>query len=300
MKPPPAKSALDGDLTVTKTAEVANEILNEIQRSRGGDTVTEDESRYRVIVGRPNVEGARDWTGDVIGPPSVYPLDSVCVVAAGNTLVVLDKLNRELWRSTLSFRLAERFSAWEGGSSSFGAGPCVERGRSLYVFDQAVLTAFDLATGNVRWRLPSVGVQGLFFDAKGMMYVNTTTAKPENIKYSRQIDVDQKIRPVILKLDPQTGRIHWTAQPGGLVAYVSGPYVYTLESYRDPNEGVENPYAIGIEIPSHVLINRLDPDDGQVLWQHYQKRAPLDVQFDGNTIQIVFRKEVQVLRFYSF
>ena len=35
MKPPPSKSVLDGDLTVTKTAEVANEIANEMQRFAG-------------------------------------------------------------------------------------------------------------------------------------------------------------------------------------------------------------------------------------------------------------------------
>ena len=39
MKPPPAKSVLDGNLTVAKTTELANEILNEAQRDarrRGG------------------------------------------------------------------------------------------------------------------------------------------------------------------------------------------------------------------------------------------------------------------------
>ena len=40
MKAPPKKSVLDsGNLNVTKTADVANEILNEMQRNRGGDTV---------------------------------------------------------------------------------------------------------------------------------------------------------------------------------------------------------------------------------------------------------------------
>ena len=72
-----------------------------------------------------------------------------------------------------------------------------------------MLTAFDLATGNVRWRLPSVGIAGLFFDDKGMLYVNSTTASPENIKYSRQIDISQKTDAVFLKVDPKTGRILW-------------------------------------------------------------------------------------------
>ena len=40
--------------------------------------------------------------------------------------------------------------------------------------------------------------------------------------------------------------------------------------------------------------------DGQVLWEHDQERAPLDVRFKDNFIQIVFKKEVQVLKYLSF
>src|SRR5262249_25497119 len=48
MKAPPKRSALENNPTVANTAEVANEILNEMQRNRGGDTITEDVSRYQV------------------------------------------------------------------------------------------------------------------------------------------------------------------------------------------------------------------------------------------------------------
>jgi hypothetical protein len=37
-----------------------------------------------------------------------------------------------------------------------------------------------------------------------------------------------------------------------------------------------------------------------VLWEHSQERAPVDVRFKDNSIQIVFKKEVQVLKFFSF
>ena len=36
------------------------------------------------------------------------------------------------------------------------------------------------------------------------------------------------------------------------------------------------------------------------MWEHYQERAPLDAQFDGNSIALVFKKEVQVLKFLAF
>lgn len=299
MKAPPKKSALDGNVNVTQTAAVANEILNEIQRSRGGDTVTEDESRYKVVVRLPDTKGAADWSGEVIGPPALHPLKTVNVVTAGKTIIVLDKTNKKLWQCTLSYNLPTGPAATEAGDVHFGEGPCVERDGSLYVFDQAVLTAFDLVSGNACWRIPSVGVAGLFFDDKGMMYVNTTTASPDSIKYSRQIDVTQKTSAEVMKIDPKTGKTLWTAQPGGFISYVSGKYIYLVNSYQADDEAEPNPYGVEFENPSHVMIERLDPGDGHVMWQHYQKRAPLDVRFDGNRIQIVFKKEVQVLKFLS-
>src|SRR5207302_1049268 len=148
------------------------------------------ESRYLVSLAKPG--GQKDWTGEVIGPPRILPLQTVNVVAANKTIMVFDKANNPLWKSLLNYNLGEGFGLMDRQEGLYGQGPCVERKGSLYVFDQGVLTAFDLATGNVRWRLPSVGITGLFFDDQEMMYVNTTTADPESIRYSRQIDVTQK------------------------------------------------------------------------------------------------------------
>ena len=49
-----------------------------------------------------------------------------------------------------------------------------------------------------------------------------------------------------------------------------------------------------------MRIRRINPANGRVLWEYSQERAPLDVQFKDNAIQIVFKKEVQVLKFLSF
>jgi hypothetical protein len=300
MKAPPAKSVLDGNLTVDKTADLANEILNEMQRSRGGDTVTEDQSRYQVTVRRPDRKEVSDWTGEVIGSPSLFPLRTVSVIAAGKTIVVLDKTNKKLWQGTNSYEIVGRARGLNEEDARFGQGPCAEHGDALYVIDEAVLSAFDLQTGKVRWRLPSVGVQGLFFDDAGELYLNTTTASPESIKYPRQIDVRQRVSSIVMKVDPRTGKILWTADPGGFIAYVSGKFIYTLQSL-DAHEGKEeNPYATGLEIPSHVVIRRLNPDTGRSMWVHTQRRAPLDVRFERNTVEMVFKKEVQVLSFLTF
>ena len=82
-----------------------NEILNEMQRSRGGGTVQEDESLYQVSLRRPDSTGAADWTGEVTGPPALFPLKTVNVLAAGKTLIVFDKTNKKLWQATLTYNV---------------------------------------------------------------------------------------------------------------------------------------------------------------------------------------------------
>jgi hypothetical protein len=50
---------------------------------------------------------------------------------------------------------------------------------------------------------------------------------------------------------------------------------------------------------SVLSIKRLNPNNGRVLWEHVEHRAPLDVQFDQNNIRLVFKKEVEVLKFLA-
>jgi hypothetical protein len=303
MKAPPKKSALEGNASVANTTEIANEILNEMQRNYGGDTVTEDESRYLIKLQSPG--GSNAWSGEIIGPPKLFPLKTVTVLASNKKVTVFDKTNKKLWEGTLNYNVP-------GGSGELdeeealttGEGPCVEHKDALYVFDQGVLTAFDLKTGNARWRLPCVGITGIFFDEKDNLYVNGSDAGPDTIKYSKQIDVSGKVNSVIQKVDAQTGKVIWNAQPGGAVSYVSGPYIYVVQSYS-PDEDDEddvNPYSVttGFETPPYVRIRRINPKNGKEMWEHFQQRAPLDVEFDKNTIRLVFRKEVQVLKTSTF
>jgi len=300
MKAAPTKSALEGNVTVAKTAEIANEILNDMQRSRGGDVVVEDESRYQVTVRKP--DGKESWTGEVVGPPRLFPLKTVNVVTANKMIIVLDKANKKLWQAGLNYNVVGGMGALEENAALYGQGPCVERKNGLYVFDQGVLTAFELANGNVRWRYPSVGIAGLFFDDKDMLYVNSTTASPETIKYSRQIDVSQKAGSVIIKIDPKTGKTLWSTQPGGLINHVSGKFIYCVQFYSPHEDEEESPYTpeTGFETPPYLRIKRINPSNGKEMWEHFQQRAPLDVQIDKNTIQLVFKKEIQVLKFLAF
>jgi hypothetical protein len=300
MRDPPKKSALDGPINQAATAAIANELLNEMTRERGGDVVEEDVSRYQVTLRRGTGKDATEWTGEVTGSPDFFALQTVDVVTGGKTAIVLDRAMKKLWEAQFNYGLpgpSERGP--EGELPTAGDGPCVERGDTLYIYDGGVLTAFELATGNVRWRLPSVGTTGLRFDDQGMIYVNTTTATPDNLKYSNEVDIEQKISPVALKVDPKTGKTLWRANNDGVVCYISGKLIYTVESH--PGDDDESDGLLGVEtmfhIPPHVRIRRLDAKNGRVLWQHYQKRFPLDVRYDKNSIHLLFKREVQVLKF---
>jgi len=303
MQAPPKKSVLDGDLNGVKTTAAANEILNEMQRNRGGDTVTEDASRYQVTVHLPAAADTPDWTGEVVGPPQLFVLKTVNVIAAGKTVIVLDKANKKLWQAALTYSIAAGSGEFAGRESQFGAGPCVEHGDTLYVFDQAVLTAFELNSGNARWRLPSVGVVGLFFDGQDSVYVNTTTGNPDDIKYSRQIDISRKTEAVLFKLDPKTGKTLWSIKPGSSISYLSGKFIYAMESY-DPNptdEEVLNDMTASLQKPPYLYIVRIRPADGRILWEYYDRnRCPINVRFDDNSIELIFKREVQVLRYLTF
>ena len=300
MKPASARLVLNGNLTVAQTTELSNELLNQAQRDRGGATVQEDESRYLVTIRRPDT--AEVWSGEVIGRPSLYSLATVNVLAANKKVVVFDKHNKKLWESGLSYNVSGGYGGSDSENATFGMGPCVERKDTLYVIDQGVLAAFDLATGNARWRLPSVGITGLLFDDEGMIYLNTTTASPDSLKYSNQIDITRKDSYLVMKLDPRVGKVLWTADVGGLVSYVSGKFIYCVRSYHADDDEESPTYTLdSIAGRESVLsIKRLNPKNGRVMWEHVQKRAPVDVEFDQNRIRLVFKHEVEVLEFVAF
>jgi hypothetical protein len=304
MKAAPKKSALDGPVNAAATMDIANELLNEMARNAGADIVRENLSKYKVKLHRGGGPEVPDWEGEVVGEPEVYPQATVNVLAAGKKVIVLDQQNKVKWETALNFPIAGGGSYFElDEAEQRGLGPVVERGDTLYIYDQGVLSAFELATGQARWRLPSVGITGMFFDDAGKIYLNTTTASPDKIKYSRQINVNDTTGDLVLKLDPKTGKELWKHSMGGQIAYLSGKYIYTL-SYTPPrdddDELDENLAALGLDSKPYLRIRRISPRNGRVLWDYFEQRGALDVQIHDNTFQIVMKREVQLLKFISF
>jgi len=302
LKDKPAHSALESNPSVTNSEAMANEILNDMQRENGGDTISEDVSRYQVMVHRPETKDVPDWVGEVIGPPTVIEQKTVTVVTGGKMLIVLDKTNKKLWQADLSYNVSHghRFENAASSEISIGEGPCVEHGDALYVFDAASLTAYDLNSGAVRWRVPTIGIAGLFFDDKDTMYVNSTTADLDSLRFSHQIDINKKTSASVLHVDCKSGKVLWTVQPGGLVSHLDGKFVFCFASKQAADLDPDSLTTLPGMLDSAMDIRRLDPKTGKIMWDHSEPRCPVSVHFKGNIIELVFRKEVEVLKFISF
>lgn len=292
MKERPKKSALEGDVNMQATGKIANEILNEMQEQRTGGIRLEDESRYLVTI-RRRLANVKDWVGELNGPPHFFSSKTVDVLTAGKTMIVLDKNNQKLWETQLAYKMSPQMMIGRETWNSEDAEeflPCVERGQTLFVFDQGVLAAFDLLSGNARWRLPSVGVTSLKFDDKGLMYVMTTSAQQEDIKYVDQIDVTRQTVPVLMKVDPQTGKVLWKLNRTGETCLISGKYFYAVEG----SSGADDPIR---PTRAHTRIYRLEPRSGRVIWEHLEAGYPMDMDFHENTILALFPDELRVLKF---
>lgn len=300
MKAPPKKPALNENVSAGNSLDVAQDMLNEMQRE-AGSTVTEDASRYKVIVRRSGA-GIPEWTAEVTGSPSFHPLKTMDIITAGTKAIAIDHSNKKLWEASLNYTVSggrdlEDLFDSESDAHESGLGPCVEKGDTVFIYDSGSLAAFDRNTGEARWRLPSAGISGLWFDDKGMLYVNTTTAGGDSVRYSKQVNIHDKAMSLILKVDPKTGKTLWDCQAAKHIAYMWKKYIYTTDQFEgDDPEGEGMGSVTGIVMKPFLRIRRIDASNGRIVWEHVQDRCPLDLHFHENTIQLMFRKEVQHLK----
>ena len=297
----PGPSNLNGNTSAsTSTRAVAEEIFNEIKRDRTGGFRQVDESRYEVNLRRWIDQKVVGCKVEMLGAPSFFPQKTVDVVVAGKTLIAVDKQNKKLFESKLSYPVGQQYLSFRAERSN---NPGLEADQTLYFIDEGMLTAFELPSGTVRWRLPSVGISRAQFDAHGMLYMNTSSAAPEDIKYSDQITFD-KISPVILKVDPQSGKILWKVAKLGQQCFFSGKFLYAT-SVDFGGLGLANALSEALDAPQDVPVYfhvyRIDPANGKLIWDFYrEQKAPEEVDFQNNQFLLRFGKEVQLLKFLSF
>ena len=284
------KSVVDDNLTSGQSMEASEQMINDMRRDQTGGVEEEDASRYQVILRRWPATTAPDWTGEVIGAPSFFALKTRDVLVAGNSILVFDKNNRKLWTATLTYSVPPHYSE---DFATEAEPPCIESGNTLYVFDRGMLTSFDAATGQVHWRLTSVGISQVQPDGKGSLYVTSTTASPDAIQFSQQFNLSSKVNPVILKVDAATGRVLWRNEGTGDKCFLSGKFLYAARAAKNP---LMTP---GEDPVLYFDLYRLGPSDGHVMWDYSQSRHPVQIEVQGNQILLHFRGELQVLKFFS-
>ena len=266
-----------------------------LRSDTGGGPI--DESRYRVTLRRVFGGGLASWSGEVVGPPAFFPLKTVDILTAGKTLVVFNKENRQLWEAKLTYPVAVRYT--EEPEAGFSP-PCFEAGNRLYFHDQGMLTAFDLRSGQVHWRLTSVGISQAELDAHGWLYVSSTTATPESIPTSADIKFSKEIQPIILRVDTATGRVLWQQSYIGERFNLSGKFVYVS---RAQVSGVELAAAAMNDTetpPTHHRIYRLDPGTGAELWQFYRPKPPVFLDARKNRLLLQYKTQIRMLKFLAF
>ena len=298
---PRGPTRITGDLTASSSAaDVAEEVFNDIKRDQTGGVKGVDESLYEATLRRWTGAAPVEWKGEVTGAPMFFSLKTADLLVAGKRLTVFDKENRELFSARLAYPVNGRYNPdrWDHHSVPAAEGP-----GGLYFFDEGVLTAFSLPTGEVRWRLTSVGISRAQFDDHGFLYVDSTSASPEDIQYSDQIKMEQAA-PVLLKIDPASGKILWQAAREGQAAFLSGPFLYT-SSARQGGIAMANGLAEALnaprpDTPVYFHIYRLDPADGKILWDFYREEAPAELSFQQNRFLVRFGSEAQVWKFLAF
>jgi hypothetical protein len=289
------KSVLESGVTGANAGEAIAEIVGEWQQEEPGLVRGEDESRYSVTLRRVLADASSDWTGEVIGPPELYSLPTVDVLAAGKTIRVFDKSNKKLWEAGLGFSTAQATAIQRDHfSETAGVMPAVEHGNRLYFIDPGMLTCFELATGNALWRYQAGGISGLQFDREGTVYVSAISGGVEHLITSRSDDPEKRLQPVILKLDPANGKSLWDLPRRAQSCRASGKFIYAMDaSMGEPGTLVRRP------TPEHMKLYRLENETGLVRWEHYDKRMPLSWDCQANTIVFLFRNELQIVKFLS-
>jgi hypothetical protein len=284
------KSLVEENLTADRSMEASEQMINDMRREQTGGVEEEDVSRYQVTLRRWPVSTAPDWTGEVIGSPLLFALKTRDVLVAGNSIYVFDKNNRKLWTASLTYTIPPHYSE---DFATEADPPCVESGNNLYVFDRGMLTSFDATTGEVHWRLTSVGISQVQPDGQGHLYVTSTTASPDAVQFSQQFSSSAKANPAILKVDAATGKVLWRNEGFGAKCFLSGKFIYA-------SRAAENPTITPGEDPVlYFDLYRLSPSDGHAMWDYQQSRHPVQIEVQQNEILLHFRGELQVLKFLS-
>ncbi len=166
-----------------------------------------------------------------------------------------------------------------------------------------VTLPLELPSGNVRWRLLSVGISGIQFDQSGLLYVSSTTGSPEDIQFSEQIKINDAAKPMLLKVDPKSGKTLWKTEQTGGNCFLTGKYVYLTDASRGGFamiNAIEESFGVIGRSGGSFNVYRINPASGKTLWAFNKAEAPSSIDFANNRILLQNGRNVEVLKFLSF
>lgn len=248
-----------------------------------------DASTYEVSVRRPFVAGSPVWKGEFKGRVQCFSTPRLSLVTAGTKLVALDSHNAKVWESTLAApaMLGDGFQ-WDGAQSK----PCFEHGERLYFFDRAVLTAFQMSTGKVIWRFPSVGIRKVEIGGDGVLYVHSANLATESLSYLSELKASND--PVLMKVNAANGKIGWAADNIENM-WASGKDLYSMRVERHGSDVETAVFPPGSQSAVRVNIHKLNPSTGKPRWEWFQAKMPLKIIADGKKVAILYADGLQVI-----
>jgi outer membrane protein assembly factor BamB len=284
-------SILDSsNLHASQGTAAAEEFLNQDK----GPT-KEDQSRYAVTLKRVIGSGAA-WSAEVVGAPVFFPLRWADLLAAGRTLYAFAKDGQKLWEAKLNVPVAPRFIR-----SEMGEIPAIESGGKIYFFDQSTVTAFESRTGDVKWRVQAAGTSQILPDSAGNLYIVSTTADPGRLNPSRDVELSNTIKPLLLKVNATTGATLWDITGIAGRVYISGKYLYASRSQISGLDTFSEAESHGdFKAPVHNRLYRLDPKNGNEIWEYYRPEPPISAEMKGTAIFLLYPGELRALKFFAF
>ncbi len=266
-------------------------IRNDAARLNGEAVEQVDDSVYDITLKRPFEPAVAEWTGTLRGRVQVFSTPTLHLITAGTKLLAFDRANKKMWEATLGSPVQIRRSDSDADGTPQ---PWFETGGRLFFADGAFLTAFDSASGQAVWRLPSVGIRKMQMDAEGFLYVLSGNARVESLSFAMDASLAGTV-PLVMRVNSNDGKILWQVEKYQDV-WASGKDVYALRESQNPHDIEEQVFNRDKAIGARVKLYKLSRKDGSPLWEWFQPRRPHAVEAQGKSVALLFAEELQIIR----
>ena len=266
-------------------------IRNDAARLNGEAVEHVDDSTYDVVLSRPFEPEIPEWSGALKGRVQVFSTPTLHLITAGTKLLTFDRGNKKVWEAMLGSPVPIRRSdSGKEGSPQ----PWIEAGGRLFFADGAFLTAFDAKSGQIAWRLPSVGIRKLQMDGEGNLYALSDNLHVETLSYATDASLRDS-SPITMRINTADGKIRWQVEKYQDL-WVSGKDVYVFRETKNPADSENQIFDPSKAIEARVKIYKLSRASGNPMWEWFQPRRPHAVEVQDKSVALLFGDELQIIR----